>query len=121
MPAWCNIWAGWMFHCVPGIIAIPSVILSRVVLQAQSNGALRDLSRTLDAATAEAEVTLAPIARRHAEQAQKQLQELEKQWTNAAADYDRSSRGQQQQQFGRSRGQQHRLSAGSSSDGGWDG
>lgn len=91
-------------------------------IQGQSNEALRGLTRTLDAAAAEAEVSLAPIAKRHAQQAQKQLQQLDQQWTAAAADFERSSRNQQQeQQQGWSRRTQHhhQLKA-ASSDGGWD-
>jgi len=98
------------------------VLLLLLLPQGQSNEALRGLTRTLDAAAAEAEVSLAPIAKRHAQQAQKQLQQLDQQWTAAAADFERSSRNQQQeQQQGWSRRTQHhhQLKA-ASSDGGWD-
>jgi hypothetical protein len=83
--------------------------------QSQSNEALRGLTRTLDAAAAEAEVTLAPIARRQAEQAQRQLQQLEHQWKEASAEYERSGRSQQPQD-----GSHRHRPRGSSSDGDWE-
>jgi hypothetical protein len=86
-------------------------------VQSQSNEALRGLSRTLDAATAEAEVTLAPIARKQAEAAQRQLQQLEKQLKEAASEYERS--GRQQQQGSSSSSRHARRHAASSSDGDW--
>lgn len=97
------------------------LLLVLLLSQGQSNEALRGITRSLDAAAAEAEVSLAPIAKRHAEQAQKQLQQLEQQCTAAAADFERSSRNQQEQQQGwsRRRTQHRQLKAASSSDGGW--
>lgn len=105
--------------CVLGFHQRPHAAATYVLccaVQDQSSEALRGLSRTLDAAAAEAEVSLAPIARQQAEQAQLQLQQLEHQWKQAAAEYDRSS-----QQQGRGRGQQRqRQRHASSSDGDWE-
>lgn len=93
-----------------------------VFVQSQSNEALRGLTRTLDAATAEAEVTLAPIARKQAEAAQRQLQQLEKQLKEAASEYERSGRQQPQGSSSSSSSCRHtrrHLEAASSSAGDW--
>lgn len=93
--------------------------------QGQSSEALRGLSRTLDAAAAEAEVTLAPIARAQALEAQKQLRQLEHTWKDVAAEFERggsssNSHSKQQQSVARRGGaRRHSVAAGSSSDN-WD-
>lgn len=99
----------------------PCACALRVCAQSQSNEALRGLTRTLDAATAEAEVTLAPIARKQAEAAQRQLQQLEKQLKEAASEYERSGRQQPQgsSSSSSSRHTRRHLQAASSSDGDW--
>jgi hypothetical protein len=115
-------WQAYHFAALCGVpccysafhVAVINVLCCAV--QDQSSEALRGLTCTLDAAAAEAEVTLAPIARQQAEQAQRQLQQLEHQWKQAAAEYDRGS-----QQQGRGRGQQRqRQRPASSSDGDWE-